>query len=243
MSGAGRYHLTGRPPTPKVLRRLDGRVERPRPRTRAASPPGRQPFGAAQRDHLATPFATKLGYGDDMAMPSDLYERLQVHPAAGREVIRAAYLVLAKQRHPDAGGTTDAMAALNEAWAVLGDPARRAAYDASRGVPPVVTADGPTREDRRSARVATPAPRSGGASSRPLGTTLDFGRYAGMTLERLAREDPDYLEWLARSPGGRQYHAAITALLARASSNVPRATQAPLHRGGWRLPWRARAAG
>jgi curved DNA-binding protein CbpA len=163
-----------------------------------------------------------------MTSPTTLYELLQVDPAAERDVIRAAYLVLAKRCHPDVGGTAEGMVALNQAWAVLGDPVRRAAYDAARGV---------------SAARAASAARRGGPQPRQKGTTLDFGRYAGWTLEALVREDPDYLEWLARSPGGRQYHAEITALLSRASTNLPRATQAPLHRGGWRLPWRARATG
>jgi hypothetical protein len=44
---------------------------------------------------------------------------------------------------------------------------------------------------------------------------LDFGRYAGWSLRQLAAHDPDYLEWLVRSPGGRQYRGQITALLAR----------------------------
>ena len=170
------------------------------------------------------------------------YELLQVHPAAERDVIRAAYLCLAKKRHPDAGGTAEGMAALNEAWAVLGDPARRAAYDAARGVSPTASSDGHARSDAPWSPTASAA-RRGGAQPRPKGTTLDFGRYAGWTLEALAREDPDYLEWLARSPGGRQYHAEIAALLSRARTNLPRATQAPPHRGGWRLPWRVRTVG
>ena len=44
-------------------------------------------------------------------------------------------------------------------------------------------------------------------------SVLDFGRYAGWSLRQLAARDPNYLEWLLRSPGGRQYHAEITALL------------------------------
>ena len=61
-----------------------------------------------------------------MTPPPELYRLLQVDPAAEREVIRAAYLCLAKTRHPDAGGPVEGMAALSDAWSVLGDPARRA---------------------------------------------------------------------------------------------------------------------
>lgn len=56
---------------------------------------------------------------------------------AGEGEIRAAYRRLARVRHPDrVGGDDSQMAALNEAYRVLADPARRATYDASlRSVP------------------------------------------------------------------------------------------------------------
>jgi hypothetical protein len=62
-----------------------------------------------------------------------LYERLGVDPAASQAEIRAAYRRLARRVHPDRGGpgSQAAMAAVNEAWRVLRDPARRANYDAS----------------------------------------------------------------------------------------------------------------
>jgi len=56
------------------------------------------------------------------------------------------------------------------------------------------------------------------------GTVLDFGRYAGWSLSELARHDPDFLEWLARTPAGRHYRAEIQRLLAspgRAAHVVP----------------------
>jgi len=139
-----------------------------------------------------------------MATVPDLYRILQVDPAAEREVIRAAYVCLSKKHHPDAGGIAERTAALNEAWAVLGDPARRVAYDASRparAMPAAATAAWSDTGEARAVYAAPPGSvRQSGTSS-----TLDFGRYAGWTLESLAREDPDYLEWLARAPGGRQY--------------------------------------
>ena len=134
-----------------------------------------------------------------MATVPDLYRILQVDPAAEREVIRAAYVCLSKKHHPDAGGIAERTAALNEAWAVLGDPARRVAYDASRparAMPAAATAAWSDTGEARAVYAAPPGSvRQSGTSS-----TLDFGRYAGWTLESLAREDPDYLEWLARAP-------------------------------------------
>jgi curved DNA-binding protein CbpA len=66
----------------------------------------------------------------------DYYAILQVHHEADREVIGAAYRRLAAKYHPDVSTSPDAsdkMKLLNEAYEVLSDPARRAAYDRSRG--------------------------------------------------------------------------------------------------------------
>lgn len=56
-----------------------------------------------------------------MALPApvlerDPYEVLGVRPDAPIEVIEASYRALAKQRHPDAGGSDEAMRALNAAF-------------------------------------------------------------------------------------------------------------------------------
>lgn len=44
------------------------------------------------------------------------YEILQVTPTTSPEVVKASYKALAKQRHPDAGGSDEAMRELNGAW-------------------------------------------------------------------------------------------------------------------------------
>jgi len=73
------------------------------------------------------------------------YEVLGVARGASAEQVRRAYLEAARRHHPDmhAGSETDviaeartAMATVNAAWEVLGDPARRHAYDQSLGAPP-----------------------------------------------------------------------------------------------------------
>jgi DnaJ domain len=61
------------------------------------------------------------------------YDNLKVTRNAPAEVIRAAYRVLAQRYHPDLNPSPDAarvMKLLNESYAVLSDPTRRAEHDA-----------------------------------------------------------------------------------------------------------------
>lgn len=69
------------------------------------------------------------------------YDTLGVAEGAEPEVVRRAYLELARQLHPDRWGDASSderlhaerrMREVNEAWRVLGNPARRLAYDAGR---------------------------------------------------------------------------------------------------------------
>ena len=71
----------------------------------------------------------------------DAYKTLQVDFEADVDVIQAAYRRLAQKHHPDrvegpnaatATEARDRMVAINAAWAILRDPARRAAYDRVR---------------------------------------------------------------------------------------------------------------
>lgn len=150
---------------------------------------------------------------------ADLYEVLQVHRRAELDVIRAAYRALARKHHPDFGGDGIKMVAINDAWRVLSDGEARATYDAQlakshnrrvtdRMVPAPITgyAPSPTRA----------APASTGAAD----TVIDFGRYAGWSVGKLVDHDPDYLEWLARTPIGRRLSHEIEAVLARRASQA-----------------------
>lgn len=70
-----------------------------------------------------------------MAMPNDsrnYYDLLHVSRNAPVEIIRGSYRTLMQQlkRHPDLGGDAAIAALINEAYAVLTDPERRAEYDA-----------------------------------------------------------------------------------------------------------------
>lgn len=72
---------------------------------------------------------------------------LGVSPTVDDAALRRAYIAQARLHHPDRhGGDPARMRAVNEAWAVLRDPARRAAYDRSivrPAEPSVPQADGP----------------------------------------------------------------------------------------------------
>lgn len=83
-------------------------------------------------------FPLRLDFGSQPAfkrrVPQErrnLYRILFVQPEAPPEVIKAAYraLMTTLRGHPDLGGNNERAAQLNVAYAVLSDPAQRAAYD------------------------------------------------------------------------------------------------------------------
>lgn len=74
---------------------------------------------------------------DSPAAPTP-YEVLGVRSTATQEELRRAYRRLARQTHPDTGGTAAAFQAVQEAWELIGEPDDRARYD--RGETVVVDA-------------------------------------------------------------------------------------------------------
>jgi curved DNA-binding protein CbpA len=62
----------------------------------------------------------------------DHYETMQISANAEPDTVHRVYRLLAQRFHPDnkATGNADRFRALNEAYEVLSDPARRAQYDA-----------------------------------------------------------------------------------------------------------------
>ncbi|MFC4225144.1 J domain-containing protein [Lysinibacter cavernae] len=77
------------------------------------------------------------------------YEVLGVAVTVSAEDLRRAYRRLARETHPDAGGTAVRFHAVQAAWELLGDEAKRSAYD--RGSDPAASR----------ARAAPAAPESG----------------------------------------------------------------------------------
>jgi curved DNA-binding protein CbpA len=156
-----------------------------------------------------------------------------VDPAADPDIMGVVHRRLAQRYHPDIDPSDEArqrMTEINQAWQVLRDPEKRATYDRELA----------NRRDRRSGdryirrtpaeppdetgRHVPPGGRAtdsayGEAGPPPRGmargTVLDFGRYKGWSLGQIATHDPDFLEWLQRSPSGRQYRAEIASFLAR----------------------------
>ena len=82
------------------------------------------------------------------------YEVLGVSTSAGPEEVKRAYRRMARRHHPDVAGRDDAvMQRLNQAWAVLGDPAQRLAYDRTLGIG---SSNGSHRSTKPSPRPAAP---------------------------------------------------------------------------------------
>ena len=136
--------------------------------------------------------------------PDNPYTELGADVEADRRTIRGAYLAKARRHHPDLGGSVRTMARINEAFELLNDPARRAAYDAEHSDWLL----------RRKAHLPSWTGAAGEPPGRPSGPVLDFGIFAGWSLGEIARRDPGYLVWLAESDEGQPYLAEIERRLA-----------------------------
>jgi DnaJ-class molecular chaperone len=176
-------------------------------------------------------------------MERTLYDVLMISPYADRQFMTVAYRHLAKRYHPDVDPSPEAatrMAELNEAYAILGDPSTRAAYDQRLGLRPTarpigrqprpVASGAPGRDARPSGAAGAPGSRATQGAERsferaygeagpppanppPTGPALTFGRYRGWALNQVGRFDRDYLEWLSRTTMGRTYRRELEELL------------------------------
>jgi curved DNA-binding protein CbpA len=151
----------------------------------------------------------------------DPYEILQLSPSAVPEVVEAAYRALAFLHHPDRSDHPDgdrAMADLNWAYRTLRDPELRAAYNGARAPIPVTappqgaSPQGASLMERVRVAAAAAVERD---PENPANVTLDFGRYAGMSLGQIVRLEPAYLEWLRRHSSGLRYRHQIDAVLTK----------------------------
>jgi DnaJ-class molecular chaperone len=158
----------------------------------------------------------------------DLYGILQVDPRAEPSVIQAAYRALAMRMHPDHSqndNTAPAMAMLNRAYGVLRDPNQRRAYDQTRSPEAAASTPPPPTFAQSSSTVSErlrPPTDARDASS----MTVAFGRYEGWTLQQIARQDAEYLEWLRRHSSGIGYRRQIDEILEARRAAIPVAAPA-----------------
>jgi hypothetical protein len=147
-----------------------------------------------------------------------------VDPGVDDDVLTVVYRRLVQRAnlaYEDDGQRRERLSIIEQAYAILHDPDRRRRYDlrvagiAAQDPQPVVkepAASIPAAPPRevvpvRPAAKPVPVVSSGGAR------VLDFGRYAGLSLRQVALRDPDYLEWLRRTPGGRHLQSDISTVL------------------------------
>ncbi|MDM7989838.1 J domain-containing protein [Arthrobacter sp. zg-Y877] len=109
--------------------------------------------------------------------PSDrtLYEVLGLKPAASAVEIKAAYRKAARSSHPDQGGTSERFHRVTEAYRVLSDPRRKAAYDRQLGHG-TGAGSGAGGAASGTGAPGTPAGRAAGTRSAPERTAADLDR-------------------------------------------------------------------
>jgi len=159
----------------------------------------------------------------------DPYEVLGVPRTASTPQIRAAYVHRARRLHPDLVGLRglDGMRELNDAWAILKDPTRRAAHDRANGI--VASAAAPSGSPYAADDPDRPfwTGAMGPPPGRPWGPKLDFGIYEGWSIGEISRLDRGYLVWLRDKPQVSAFRTEIEKLI------NPDAEDAPEPRRGW----------
>lgn len=138
-----------------------------------------------------------------MERATDPYAVLGVARDADQATIHTAYRVAVRRTHPDAGGSAAAFEAVQEAYDLLADPARRRAWDAHAVRPPPSASSRPKpagspiedllAESRRledeARKLAGLPPRSRGPDSptaEPPDSVAAIVRDAGQQLRDLA---------------------------------------------------------
>ena len=118
------------------------------------TPPCCAATSSTSTSSTAPEVSTGASAGPSRDRPSSHYETLGLRADATAAEIRDAYRRLARRHHPDQGAAdAEAMPRINEAYRVLGDPDRRASYDAALRVAPAPAPHGHrTRAGARGAR-------------------------------------------------------------------------------------------
>jgi curved DNA-binding protein CbpA len=100
----------------------------------------------------------------DSPISATPYEVLGVSPTASHDELRRAYRKLARETHPDTGGSSARFVAVQLAWERIGTPEDRAAYDRGR----------PHASSTRAANRARP---TGAAGTRPPASVVHVRLY------------------------------------------------------------------
>lgn len=118
----------------------------------------------------------------DSPVSQSPYEVLGVRPSATEDELRRAYRRLLRETHPDTGGQSALFIAVQRAWALVGTPEARAAYDRGRSPSPDA--------ERSSWAPPKPQPQTSG---RP--TARSYGHPGGWRRELFLRL---LQEWVGR---------------------------------------------
>jgi curved DNA-binding protein CbpA len=103
------------------------------------------------------------------------------------------------------------MRALNEAWEILKDGARRTAFDVASGGPAATPARSGGSADDPDRPFWTGA--EGPPPGRPWGPVLNYGIFAGWSIGEISRRDRGYLVWLRDRPEAAAIRADIDRML------------------------------
>jgi curved DNA-binding protein CbpA len=132
----------------------------------------------------------------------------------GDPVRRAAFdreraIEAAMARRGDAGSTAGSAAGPGVAQSVPRSPTppETVSRDWTSGRSSVGGGYDPSMHTADGAGAAGPPPGN------PSGSVLNFGRFVGWSLGEIARTDIEYIEWLDRTPIGRQYRDEVDAIL------------------------------
>jgi curved DNA-binding protein CbpA len=158
------------------------------------------------------------------------YRVLHVEPDAPKAVVQASYRALMQRlkMHPDLGGDHDEAALINEAYAVLSDPARRAAYDL-------------TLEDAAERRRHEPAATASGTTPSPPreSTPVSTCPFCETPCPVLRAEDPDGVCTVCGSALASAPRHLASDASRRAFERVSRAMPLTFHRAASREVSRA----
>ena len=103
------------------------------------------------------------------------------------------------------------MRALNEAWEILKDAERRAAFDAANGGPAQKAPAAGSAFHDPDQPFWTGA--MGNPPGRPWGPVVNFGIFAGWSIGEISRRDRGYLTWLQDRPEAEDIRDQIVQML------------------------------